>query len=120
MVSNLLQRRTPPCAANHATHIILVLHIDLAPVLTQAHSLFLCDLLVLAVVPLVSQCSGGRKHEGADNDRREEGEAEQRKGVLLESFAVARGDRVGERRAEGLRGEWARHGGSFVPEACEV
>jgi hypothetical protein len=45
------------------THIIFILHVNLPPLASQPHSLLLCYLLVLAIVPLVSQCCGGRQHE---------------------------------------------------------
>jgi hypothetical protein len=113
VVSNTSRRRTPPCMAGRSTHVILILHIDLAPVLTQAHGFLLRHLLVFAVIALISQRGGGREHEGADDDGREEGKTEQRERVLLEGFAVACGDGVGKRRVERFRGEWARHGDSL-------
>lgn len=84
-------------AAQGATYVVFILHVDLSAVLPQAHGLFLGYLLVLAIVSLIAQRGGGCQHERASDYCCKEGETEECERVLLQRFAVPGGDGVGQR-----------------------
>jgi hypothetical protein len=57
---------------SRCTHVIFILHIHLPSFLPQPHRFLLCNLLVLPIVPLVSQCRRRSEHERAcDNSGHE-------------------------------------------------
>lgn len=67
------------------------------------------NLLIFAVVALISEGSGRRQKERAGDDGGDEWESKEKKRVLSEGFAIFGGKGVGKRSREGFGGE-RRHG----------
>ena len=63
------------------------------------------NLLIFAVVALISEGSGRRQKERAGDDGGDEWESKEEERVLGEGFAIFGGKRVGKRSRERLGGE---------------